>query len=513
MYENFSFDKMLEGGETVTVWFKGDRNLDADDFNQAFGTSLTEGENLLIAPATLDSRLVTRKLLICRGNTTVRRAWIRYGDYKNTPIPVGAAIKYSHDENRATGDICKIATGELPGACTPLKKISDSAFTSRVAFDKFAKIEKKPFGKVACVCDGCMDEQSLDTLVRRQLGDIEQLELLIGGNSGEQRLDAYIRTAEGEALLLRAADSDADMVVLCLGGCDVDKKRTAWLGNNFLSLATLLECITLYMKTMGKNVYILEPWISNDSVGDVNALRRAIYSVSGTLSVPCSVKENPYLVNIPAPQIVKALPPCDNALRIACVGDGQTEGMGGITPYPQRLIALLGRAVDVRVFAKEGAQAAEPSPFYLLSYASEELEVLKSFKPQAVVLWLSMADIKIKHCKDWDNGFKEKFICGFERIVKQMIGTGARLYLVSPFCRQDNDIRRQITAREGDGVGDTVKAVAKRMGVPVIDLTDATWESGEYVKVGRKNYQYLSEAGNEYLARRVLELIDKDFNI
>lgn len=505
LYKDIILDRVLEAGKTLTVWLRGRRMLDVDDFNQYFGTCLVECKDVVAVDIELDGKQHTRKILICKGNRTVRRAWIRYGDFRETPIPNGAATVYRHDRHRATENVEGIYRGHKPGdGYTRSLGVTDFSQASVCNATKQTRSER-----VVCICDGGIDRGELESLVNKALPNTELVRTVIGNNDGSERLDKYFRSAEGEGMLLWAANSSADTVAVCVGLNDCDKKREAWLKSNFLSLATLLECIVLYLEAAGKRVVLMCP---EGDGRNTRLLRNAVRAVSGTLEISCSA-DKPDVAPAFVPVFKRADKPREGAIRIACLGDQYTSGMGGITPYPQKLVDMLGVNADIRVYAKEGMTAASADGFFALTYAAEELENMKQFKPDAIVMWLGMADVKIKNCKQWDAGYRESFVKGFEDIAATLRQTGARLYIVTPFCRQDSDVRREITVREGNGAADTVKALATELGAALIDLMSVTVNGGEYVEIGRANFQYLNEAGSEYLAREVCRLIENHFDI
>ncbi|MBQ9112811.1 MAG: CehA/McbA family metallohydrolase [Clostridia bacterium] len=507
-YEDFFIDRIIGGGETVTVWFRSDRLLDEKDFNQYFDTDLVEGRELISVPVSIKSgKELCRKLLICRGNNTARRAWIRYSELQNTHIPVGSAIGYSAMPGSATAKVTGIYDDAVPHVCGDDGSIP--------AFKDIAKRrtalpgKNRQLGKVVCFADGKEDEKALLDGISR-IGDADSVELVWGSNENE-RTDAYIKR-EGDRLLRAIAGSDADTVALCLGGRDCGVGQHLWLERNFLSLATLLEGMCLYMSALGKRTVLISPSTGREYTADYARLQRTLATVADTVGCMTDVDKRSLIpVSVKASDIPEDIKPVDGALKIACIGDGYTGGGGGITPYPTNLQCLFGDRADVRIFSAEGAIAAEGSNLNFNICAGEMLSEMERFDPDAVVLWLCMTDLKIKNCREWDT-FRERYMSGFLKVVENLarkVKKRTRLYVISAFRRRPDDIRVEVAMRAGDGLAATVRELAERVGAEHIDIMEASVENPELIAVGRNKVNYLSEAGSMYLAQAVYREIAK----
>ncbi len=496
-FKDLSINKSIAPGETLTVWLRGDRLLSVDEFNGAFGTELAQGKQLYCADICLESDvMLSRKLLICRGNRTARRAWIRYGELQGAHVPMNAAIRYDVVSDSATEKVTDIYIGAKPGEDTVASRIFDGDAEHRVVL---SSADLGNLGHTVIFSDIPCDAQRLKSRV-----DADSIEVVVGSNTGELRTDAYL-AAEGDRLLRQIAESQAETVVLHMGAGDCGMARKLYLERNFYSLATCLESVVTYLTAKKKRVILMACEPANKYGDDYERLCVALRTVARTMGVGY-IGMNCISESRSDPHIPKDIIPRAGALRIACVGDAYTQGIGGITSYPANLQKLFGDSADVRIFAAEGAMCTLGDMNYFLR-AKDQAAALREFAPDVTVMWLCMGDAKIKNCKEWDTGFKERFAEGFFKTAQELSKAGGRLYTVSPFKRRAPlDIRVDTIVKEG-GMADTVRELAHSIGAVYIDISAPDVFSDECIAIGRSNANYLSEQGSEYLAKQIYNSI------
>ncbi len=506
-YRDLILDRVLPPHGTLTVWLRGVKPLDAGDFNEAFGTRLREGEDLLIADTAFNCPEGTRKILICRGNRTLCRAWVRGGSLLGKTIPTNASIVYERNFESKTLHTVGLCEHAVPGGNVPIDgHIQDIPFAaSEKTADPHARSETITRYAV-CLSDGGIEAAGLREAVRCAFPDVVLTDVLTGNNTGADTSDRYFRE-EGEKLLSEAAESGADTVILAIGLCDCGHGRLAWLSRNYLSLSTLLEGICLYLRLHGKKVRLLLPPDCETDRTDFAALGRALYDVCGTVGCSCNVPVKRLILPAVRLSVTKGKKPAPGAKRIAAVGGLYTAGgNGALTSYAEHLQRMEPDTLDVGIYARSGAVADKQSHRFWLKYASCEWQALKEFAPSVVLLWLAMEDLKIAHAQIWEKEYRRRYLDGLSELVKSFREIGAQVILISPFCRHDRDLRMQMML-EKDGMAQSLMEFARQEALPLVDLVTPTLEDSGLVAVGPRNTQYLSEKGNEFLASLVADCL------
>ena len=497
-FSDFRIPMILPPNGCLTVWLRGNRELDAEDFNAYYGTALEEGKNLFSVPLELAQR-GTVKLLICRGEQTIRRVWIRDGSYMNAVIPYGSAFVYDADASSATAATVSLEPNARPGTVLPrAETVPPKALPA-------AEDPPRPSpSRVVCFTDGSCSSGFLKRLARERFPESNPL-VFVGNRDGAIGLDAYLRTGEGAGLLAEALTSGANAVLLCIGGLDCGRGRQRWLSANFNGFLTVLEQLCLAFRTAGCRVYLEHPEPADANQEELWAMHRTIRAVAETVGAVDCAAPTPLPQAVPSAHGTACKPasPDAKAFRIACVGDQYTENEGGVRPYPSYLQELLGSAYDVRIFAKRFAKAASGDPLFFPEFAKEEIQAAQAFQPDAFILWFGQGDLTISAGNRWDHGYRERFLDGYRELLAMFGEKKAPMLLISPFRRTDADVRMQVLARRGDGMMEELRRLAKERCLPLIDLFRLSAEQPGLIEVDRLCFHYLSDAGSRRLAELV----------
>ncbi len=133
-------------------------------------------------------------------------------------------------------------------------------------------------------------------------------------------------------------------------------------------------------------------------------------------------------------------------IKVACVGDSITYGYGVLSErdtqsYPALLSSLLGNEYTVENFGVCNRTARKIYP-YGYNYSGLLGKSLR-YKPQIVVIMLGTNDSKVDM---WD---KDKFIKGYETIIKKHLKKGTRIIVAIPPPAFENVCRIRTELVEG----------------------------------------------------------------
>lgn len=497
VYKDIVVDRKLGAHRILTVWFGGKRRLDVGDFCRYYGLN-PDSTEIYRSSHSFEMPLGTGKILICHGNRTVCRAWIRFGAYRDARVPLKGAFVYERVPDSATLQVRALRTGDQPG--------QQDAFPSGTAEgegDRLVLAEETPpeIGRALYLCDGSVAAQNLYERLPEAYRGRECPEILAGSNTGADQLDAYMRK-EGWQLLCRAAHSSASTILLALGGGDCGRSRRGWLSLSCVALSSFLGVVWKYLSACGKRVIFLPPENGREYPGDYALLCRAISAAAGTVGAECSVPRRT-LAETPDDSRYPALPaPSPGALSVACVGDRNTQAAddGDAVPYPELLAGLLGDRYDVRVYAGRDAVAVTGSQRFFEDYVPYEAEALAASDSACVVIWLSVPGPAFGP-KPHDAGtFAQRCCEGLERLARKY-GKHGRVIFVTPLCCADSALKDDAAAER------VVRQAADACGAEVVDLNRALAEDGSLFRADKRGIRRLTKAGNERLAEMVCEKI------
>ena len=164
-------------------------------------------------------------------------------------------------------------------------------------------------------------------------------------------------------------------------------------------------------------------------------------------------------------------------IKIACVGDSITYGAGTSNPgkasYPSQLQALMGGGFKIGNFGRSGATLLNSGD---LPYTKQgEYQKALAFAPDVVVIMLGTNDSKPQN---WKN--KDKYEADYESLVDAFAALPSKpkiwLILPVPAFGSNFGIRGDVIEKETIPM---VEAVAKKKGLPTIDLHTALKENGK----------------------------------
>ena len=176
-------------------------------------------------------------------------------------------------------------------------------------------------------------------------------------------------------------------------------------------------------------------------------------------------------------------------IRVACVGDSITQGMGVMfnnpdkNSYPALLQEMLGGQYQVlnyghsgRTLLPSGDQPYRKSPFFTASLKSD---------PAIVLIMLGTNDSK---AHNWNTLEYERELAGFVELYRNLTGHPI-VYLLTPPKAFIPKGKKEVAFKISDVVIENeivpiVKRVAGELNVPVIDVFSATAEHPEYFPDG-----------------------------
>lgn len=107
-------------------------------------------------------------------------------------------------------------------------------------------------------------------------------------------------------------------------------------------------------------------------------------------------------------------------IRLACIGDSITEGMGVAKPsidsYPSQLAKILGARFEVRNFGKSGYGAHRPIKKY---GQTSEYKAALAFQPDLILCNLGINDIT-----HWGSYSKESFLAEYSKLIDAFAASG-----------------------------------------------------------------------------------------
>ncbi len=183
---------------------------------------------------------------------------------------------------------------------------------------------------------------------------------------------------------------------------------------------------------------------------------------------------------ISAAMLMAALPMtmgvnADEIMKVACVGDSITQGLGS-TPYPQQLQDLLGSGAEVGNFGLWGTTVKNGGE---RSYMTTENTFQNSldFAPNVVIIMLGTNDGGGSCTADDEEAFK----ADYKTLVKayQDLDTNPDIYLAtSPYAYIASN------ANVNTFVVGWQKELAEELGLPLIDMHTATTDKEMYFQDG-----------------------------
>jgi acyl-CoA thioesterase-1 len=152
-------------------------------------------------------------------------------------------------------------------------------------------------------------------------------------------------------------------------------------------------------------------------------------------------------------------------LRVACIGDSITAGVGTVDPvhesYPAQLSSLLGGAYCVRNFGHSGATLCTRTN--LPYWSQPEFTAAKEFKPNIVVLMLGTNDARPETWKV----VKNEFVPTLKQQVAALrsLPSNPKVYICVPvpaFEERQSNVENAVVP--------LVRQAARETGAPIIDL-------------------------------------------
>ncbi len=116
----WKFAGNIKAHSAAVIWFRSSSSLTAADFNKKYGTTLVEGENLLILDASkLIKPDVTSQYEVTLGGTVVARVWFNWGE-DGKEVKSGRSLTYSYQKLYTLTEVKISADSEpSPGTITP----------------------------------------------------------------------------------------------------------------------------------------------------------------------------------------------------------------------------------------------------------------------------------------------------------------------------------------------------------------------------------------------------------
>jgi len=197
-------------------------------------------------------------------------------------------------------------------------------------------------------------------------------------------------------------------------------------------------------------------------------------------------------------------------IRVACVGDSITQGMGVMfnhpdkNSYPAFLQDMLGSKFQVlnyghsgRTLLNSGDQPYRNSPFFTASLQSD---------PAIVLIMLGTNDSKPHN---WNAPEYERELAEFVEIYKNLPNCSA-VYLLIPPAAFISKGKKEVAFKISDVVIEkeivsTVQKIAKKMNAPLIDIFSATRNHPEYFPDG----VHPNALGNKAIAETIYAVLGK----
>ncbi len=502
-HQEFRIPRKLGAHASLTVWLRGKSGVNTlDDFNAYFGTSLTDQEVYLCSEKfTVED--ATRKLAICYGDEVICRAYVRGDGYHKAEVQPRGCFRYKWTQDSATMDVLELREHAMPLEKFIFEPVALELPEGR-ALAKYLPAPKKAINRLAVLTDGCHDLAALEAKARMLIPEAKEVIMIAGENDGAKGLHAYFFD-QAEGLLNDVLDAKPDAILVAVGANDCGKKRVEWFSRNFVSFTTVAVNLTRPFYVRSIPLLFTTSIMTEEQLADENLLVHNLKTVADTLGAET--------IGLPKEIIPKSeilsmekIIPREDAIRVAIIGDQFCEGDLLTPPYASILQPLLGDGYDVRIYSKYKSRTAFGSETNYLKTAENNILAMKKFEPQIIISWFGMADLKRELAAKWEE-FKPTFIKGYNELLETFGAWGAKLILISPFARTIEDDRKTVGLQEG-GMKDTVAAIAKEKGLPLVDFFTPTHEQEGLIVVRRK-MDALSTAGTELLAALVAEEIKK----
>ena len=199
----------------------------------------------------------------------------------------------------------------------------------------------------------------------------------------------------------------------------------------------------------------------------------------------------------------------DHKIRVACIGDSVTKGLGLKNPetqaYPAQLQALLGSSYQVENFGVSGATLLSKGhrPYVL----TEEYQRALAFKPQIVIIHLGLNDTDPR---DWPN-YRDDFISDYWKIIGSFQSSGSQSPKIF-ICRMTPIFNAHPRFKSGtrDWFGqiqDQIEQVSKAAQVGLIDLHTPLYSHPDLFK----DALHPDQTGADIIAKTVFQHITGNF--
>ncbi len=191
----------------------------------------------------------------------------------------------------------------------------------------------------------------------------------------------------------------------------------------------------------------------------------------------------------------------NQVIRIACVGDSITVGVGSPRPgtsYPAQLQTMLGPGYDVRVFARSGATMLKRGSLPIT--AQPEFRLLPAFEPNIIVLLLGSNDAAVRNWPSLGSEFASDYASVVRAFLRAQLKPAVFVCTPPPvFGSHLADSGRYLDPE----VIPILRQVARREGCQVIDFRTALDGKPQLFADG----EHLNEAGYAAMATTVYEAV------
>lgn len=501
LHQEFRVPRKIAPHGMLTVWLHGQGNSNTlDDFNEYFGTTLTE-DQVYLCSEKLNAEDATRKLAICYGDEVICRAYVRGDGYHGAEVQPKGCFRYKWTQDCATMEVLELRSAAMPQESFTFEE-SVVTLPEGEALATYAPVAEKPINRLVVFTDGCTDLAGLEAKARRAVPEAKEIIMVAGTNDGSKGLHAYLYNQGGD-LFEAALKAEPDAVLFAVGANDCGKKRSDWFNRNFVSYSTVMVNTTRSFYVRNIPLLFTTPIMTEEQKPEENMLVHNMKMVAETLGG--KMVEMPEEI-IPAVILreEKKITPRADAVRVAIIGDQFCEGSSEIPAYGSLLQRVLGEGYEVRIFSKNKARAAQSNVTNYLRYAEENVKAMKKFAPDVIVSWFGLADLSRENASSWET-YKVDFIKGYNEIIETFTAWGAKMIMIAPFARTIEDVRKTVILQEG-GMKDTVKEIAEANSLPLVDFFTPTVEQAGLVII-RKKLDTVSEEGTRVLSDMVADAI------
>ncbi len=501
-HQEFKVDRIIAPHGILTVWLRDAESSNTlKDFNQYYGTTLTE-DDVYMATEKLRFEDATRRLGICYGDETICRCEVRGDGYHGAQVKRTGCFRYAPKWDCATAEVLELRSEAMPGERFRFVR-EPLALPTGEALAQYRAPEKKSPERIALLCDGTQYPEELTEKVRKAFPGAKEILLFAGDNDGAKGLHSYWYN-RGAKLLEEVLSHTPDAVVIATGGNDLARKRKDWFQRNYVAFSTVAVNLSRGFYVRNIPLYFTTPILAEEQAVEENMLVHATKTVADMLwaeqvAMPEEV--------IPVSRVIapNCPTPCENAVRVAVLGDQFTMGHPAAPSYAKGLQKLLGEGYAVNIYAKNKGRVAKGAALNFVETFPLEMSALKKWQPHIIVSWFGMADLTRELADDWEE-LKPRLIEGYSETLALLQSYGAKVIVVSPFHRITPDVRQSVIDMEG-GMRDAIALVAQEAGAPLVDLYTPTLEE-ETVGIFAK-MDNLSSKGAEILSALVAEEVKK----